>query len=325
MTETDTDARVRGYDHRATYYASDEELLAVAVPFLLDGKDAGEPAVVSLEPERAELARAALPRSTEVTFLVTDDLYARPAAAIKEYRTMMAGFVAAGARDIRIVGEVPKAAIETAWDWWVRYEAAVNHAYDEFPLRSMCAYDVRTTPRHVLDDVARTHPVVAAADGHRPSAHYVEPPDFLAIPRAVRPYPIQLTPPLIELTDPTPSAARRAVRDVNKTTLPDAEIADLMLAVSETVANAVCHGRPPVHVTVWGDADHMVVSVHDTGPGPTDPFAGLLPAANPNIEGNHAGYGLWLVHQLCAHVALHSDEDGFTVRLTAGKPRRDRG
>ncbi|GAB1511017.1 anti-sigma factor RsbA family regulatory protein [Actinophytocola sp. KF-1] len=319
------DARSRGYDHAAVHYTSDEEWLAVAVPFLLEAADAGEPALVSLEPERAELLRTALPRSSDVTFLVNNDIYVRPAAAIKEYRAMMAGFVAAGARDIRIFGEVPKAAIATAWDWWVRYEAAVNHAYDEFPLRSMCAYDVRTTPRHILDDVARTHPFVATPDGwHHASGRYLDPPAFLATPRPIAPHPIQLTAPLVELTDPTPSAVRRAVRDVNPTTLPGSEIDDFLLSVTEIVANAQCHGKPPVTVTVWGDSEHMVVVVHDTGSGPTDPFAGLLPAANPDIGRHHAGFGLWLAHQMCSHVALHRDADGFTVRLTAGNPHHNR-
>ncbi len=314
---TGMDDKQRGYDHSAVYYASDDELLAVAVPFLLRGVDAGEPTMVSLEPERAELVRAALPPSAQVTFLTTNDLYVRPASAIREYRVMMAELVASGASDIRIFGEVPKAAISTAWDWWVRYEAAVNHAYDEFPLRSMCAYDTRTTPSHILDDVARTHPFVATPDGgHHSSGHYIDPPAFLATPRPVTPYPIQHTPPLVELTDPTPSAARRAVHEANKTTLPTSEINDLKLAVSEIVANALCHGRPPVRLTLWADTHHMVITVHDTGTGPTDPFAGLQRAADHGT----GGYGLWLTHQLCSHVALHRDEQGFTVRLTAGNP-----
>ncbi|MEU4746902.1 MEDS domain-containing protein, partial [Actinosynnema sp. NPDC023658] len=197
---TDTDTRQRGYDHAAIYYTSDDELLAVAVPFLRGGVDAGEPTVVSLAPERAELVRRALPRSADVVFTVTDDLYARPAAAIKAYREMMADFVAGGARGIRIVGEVPPAALTTSWDWWARYESAVNHAYDDFPLRSMCAYDTRTTPRHVLDDVARTHPFVATPDGgHHPAGDYVPPPAFLADTRPMTPLPIESTPPLVDL------------------------------------------------------------------------------------------------------------------------------
>ncbi|MCE6995536.1 sensor histidine kinase [Saccharothrix sp. S26] len=314
---TDTDTGRRGYDHAAAYYTSDEDLMAVALPFLLGGLEAGEPTVVSLAPERSELVRRALPRSAEAVFTVTDDLYARPAAAIKSYREMMAGFVADGARGIRILGEIPPVGLSRSWDWWARYESAVNHAYDEFPLRSMCAYDTRTTPRHVLDDVAATHPFVAAPDGaHLIGERYVEPPDFLADPRPMTPYPIERTPPLVELTDPAPAAARRAVVQANRASLSAQEIGNLVLAVSEIVTNAARHGRPPVLFRVWSDTDHVVVTIHDTGAGPTDPFAGLLPA--PDRESG--GLGLWLTHQICHHVALHRDKHGFTVRLTAGDP-----
>jgi anti-sigma regulatory factor (Ser/Thr protein kinase) len=307
----------RGYDHAAIHYASDAELLAVVVPFLNAGLTAGEPTIVSLEPDRAELVRAALPASAETHFLTTGDLYTRPAAAIKSYRDMMAGLVADGASGIRIVGEVPGAAIDTSWDWWARYEAAVNHAYDEFPLRSMCAYDSRTTPPHVLEDVARTHPFLATTDGGRhTNADYVDPLSFLTGPRPMTPSPIQRTAPLLELTDPHPSAARRAVLDADKTGLPAAEIENLVLAVSEIVTNALRHGRPPVHLRIWADTEHMVVTVHDAGHGPDDPFAGLLPA-----DRHVGGRGLWITHQICTHVALHRDDTGFTVRLTAGLPQ----
>ena len=59
------------------------------------------------------------------------------------------------------------------WDWWCRYESAVNDAYDEFPLWGLCTYDTRTTPAAVLADVARTHPTFVTADGGRlPSREY---------------------------------------------------------------------------------------------------------------------------------------------------------
>ncbi|WIX98947.1 sensor histidine kinase [Amycolatopsis mongoliensis] len=303
----------RGYDHAAVHYGSDAELLAVAVPFLEGGLAAGEPTFVSLAPDRAELVRRALSPSADARYLTVDEVYVRPAAAIKSYRELMAGLVAGGAAGIRIFGELPRTAIDRSWDWWARYEAAVNHAYDEFPLRSMCAYDTRTTPRHVLDDVARTHPFVATPGGHRSNAGYVDPPAFLADPRPMTPHPIQHALPLVEFTDPQPPAARRAVLDITKTDLPAGEIDDLVLAVSEIVDNAVRHGRPPVTMRIWADADHMVVTVHDTGEGPGDPFAGLLPAGR-----QIGGRGLWIAHQICSQVTLHRDETGFTVRLIAG-------
>ncbi|WP_396135249.1 hypothetical protein [Amycolatopsis sp. A133] len=59
----------------------------------------------------------------------------------------------------------------------------------------------------------------------------------------------------------------------------------------------------------------MVVSVHDAGEGPTDPFAGLLPA-----DRTTGGRGLWIAHQICSQVTLHRDDTGFTARLVAGRP-----
>ncbi|XVS67827.1 anti-sigma factor RsbA family regulatory protein [Actinosynnema sp. CA-299493] len=316
---TSVNAGERGYDHAAVYYGSYDELLGVVLPFVRAGLDAGEPTVVSLEPDKAELVRAALPDEADVTFLVADDLYARPAAAIKSYRELMAGYVAGGAQRIRIFGEVPRSGLGATWDWWARYEAAVNHIYDEFPLRSMCGYDTRTTPRHVLDDVARTHPFVATADGrHLRNDHYVEPPSFLSAPRALVDLPIQQTPPLVDLTDPAPIAARHAMLAANRTRLSPDEVDDLLLAVTEVVTNALRHGRPPVRLRAWSDAGQLVVTVHDRGSGPDDPFAGLLPAP----DRSSGGFGLWLAHQLCHHVTFAADDDGFTIRLTMGDTHR---
>ncbi|WP_206788999.1 sensor histidine kinase [Amycolatopsis sp. MtRt-6] len=306
----------RGHDHAAVHYGCDEELLAVAVPFLEGGLAAGEPTLVSMEPERAELVRAALPSSARVDYLPTRDRYARPAAAIRSYREMLAGFVAGGAAGIRVFGEIPRLAIDTSWDWWARYEATVNHAYGEFPLRSVCAYDTRTTPSHVLDDVTRTHPFVATpGGGHETNTGYVDPRSFLTGPRPMTPLPIEGKVPLAVLTDPRPADARRAVVASAPVDLPAAEVDDLVLAVSEVVDNAIRHGRPPVKVRIWAGAGQLVVTVHDTGAGPADPFAGLLPA-----DRTIGGRGLWIAHQICSGVTLHRDETGFTARLTAGRP-----
>ncbi|RKR86338.1 anti-sigma regulatory factor (Ser/Thr protein kinase) [Micromonospora pisi] len=306
----------RGYYHEAVYYDSDEELLAVVVPFLLGGVEAGEPTVVSLGERSAALVRGAVADQPGISYLVGDGLYARPAAAIRSYRQLLADYVRDGARQVRIIGEMPRPAFGATWDWWARYEAAINHAYDEFPLWSMCAYDTRITPGGVLRDVARTHPRVATADGGHPrSAGYTDPVEFLGEPRSVTIDPIQGTPPVVELLDPSPAQARAAVAYADHGALSRGEIDDLVVAVSEMVTNAWRHGRPPVRVRFWAGVDRIVVTVSDKGSGPTDPYAGLLPTA----EAASGGRGLWLVHQLCDHVAFDS-RDGFTVRLTVGNP-----
>jgi hypothetical protein len=58
-----------------------------------------------------------------------------------------------------------------------------------------------------------------------------------------------------------------------------------------------------------------VITVTDHGAGPTDPFAGLLPAATASA----GGLGLWLTYQLCSLVTLDKLREGFTIRLIAGK------
>ncbi|MET7422805.1 ATP-binding protein [Dactylosporangium sp. NPDC005555] len=106
--------------------------------------------------------------------------------------------------------------------------------------------------------------------------------------------------------------ARRIVRAAGEGHLGEAKVDDLTLAVSEVVANAYRHGRPPVRLRVWVADGRAVVTVADTGPGPQDPFAGLLPAPSEDS----AGYGLWITHQICDHVSLRRTPEGFTARLT---------
>ncbi|MEU1686601.1 sensor histidine kinase [Micromonospora sp. NPDC005707] len=306
-----------GYYHEAILYDSDEHLLAVVLPFLLGGVEAGEPTVVGFGGHNADLVRRALPAGAAVTFLPGGDLYARPTAAIRAYRKLLGSYVADGARQIRIVGELPPAVLGATWDWWARYESAINHAYDDFPLWSMCAYDTRSTAPGVLADVTRTHPRVALPDGsHVPTDVYTEPASYLAEHRLMRPDPVQGTAPTVELVDPTAAEARDAVRAAHRGQLPADHLDDLVVSVSEVVSNALRHGVPPVRMRLWSAPDRMVVTVHDRGPGPSDPYAGLLPAGN----GAAGGLGLWISHQSCNHVALHRDADGFTVRLTAGNP-----
>lgn len=307
----------RGHVHEAVCYDSADDLLATVLPFLLDGVAAGEPTVVSLGEPHATLVRAALPADSGVRFLSGGDVYARPASAIGAYRRLLAGHVAAGATRIRVVGALPPAALGRTWDWWARYESAVNHAYDEFPVWTMCAYDQRRTPAPVLTDVLRTHPRIALPGRrHVPSAAYTDPLVYLTEPRPVLPDPLQHTAPAVDLIDPSPASSRAATRTLGQGRLSADDLEDLVVAVSETVTNARRYGVPPVRFRLWPGPDRVVVTVDDGGDGPKDPFAGLLPAGT----GLHGGLGLWIVHQSCNHVTMQRGPDGFTVRLTGGNP-----
>jgi anti-sigma regulatory factor (Ser/Thr protein kinase) len=303
----------RGYLHEAAFYSSAAELLDVVLPFLMDGVAAGEPTLAAFGDAHTALIRDALPPDVKVDFLPAGARYVRPASAIREFRSLLAGHVEAGAGQIRLAGELPATLFGTSWDAWARYESAVNHLYDEFPLWSMCAYDRVRTPAYVLDDVARTHPRAAVPGGrHLPHVSYLPPAAFLPLVRTRPGTTGPLAAPHTELHDPSPADARHAVCAADDGRLGPDALDDLTVAVSETVTNAHRHGTPPVTVRVWALPDRLVVSVSDGGPGPADPFAGLLPAG----DGARGGLGLWVTHQCCDHVTEHHAPHGYTVTMT---------
>lgn len=306
----------RGYFHETGFYGSDEEFVDLVVPFLADGLAAKEPVVSAFGPRNQALVREAFGTATDLVFVDADVQYARPATAIRRYRQMLDGYVAAGAAQIRIAGDVPHPGVGVPWDWWARYEAAVNHAYDDFPVWGLCPYDTRLAPPEVLAQVRRTHPRIATSDGHHSNPSFVEPRDFLAGRASSWRDRLESASPAVELTDPMPAQVRAAITALREATgVSDDDVDGLLLSATEAVTNAIRHGTPPVTVRLWGARSRMVVTVTDQGPGPSDPLAGLLPAAKAGTGG---GLGLWIAHQLCAYVTLQRAPDGFTIRLVAG-------
>jgi anti-sigma regulatory factor (Ser/Thr protein kinase) len=308
-----------GLFHEATFYGSDEDFLAVVVPFLHDGVAAGEPSVSLFSERNQELVRSAVGPRSGVVFIDGGRHYTRPAVAIQRHREMLAGYVSAGAVQIRIAGEVPHPGVGVPWEWWARYEAAANEVYDEFPMYGLCSYDTRITPPEVLADVERTHTHVVSSDGHRSrSAVYRNPRDFLAT--AVTPWadPMEASPAAVELFDPSPAEARGAIGRLQQTAaLSEQDLNGLVLSVSEAVTNALVHGRPPVRFRAWVQPGRIVATVTDGGPGPADPVVGMMPAGRPH---GHGGLGLWLTHQMCSYVSLQRGASGFTIRLIAERP-----
>ena len=92
--------------------------------------------------------------------------------------------------------------------------------------------------------------------------------------------------------------------------LPEHRIVDFVIAISEVAANTVKHARSQGSIEIWSDADEIVCEIRDGGV-MADPLAGRQP---PSSDAG-AGYGLWLVRQICDRVDLHSDENGTVVRL----------
>jgi anti-sigma regulatory factor (Ser/Thr protein kinase) len=307
----------RGYFHETAFYGSDDEFLGVIVPFFTDGLEAGEPVVSAFTSSNQRLVREVFGDDHGIWYLGGERQYLRPAGAIRRYRDLFAEHVALGANQIRVAGDVPHPGVGAPWGWWARYEAAVNHAYNGFPVWGMCPYDIRTTPEHVLADVRRTHPHVARGREHSANPTFEDPIAFLlSSPTDGWRDPLEQSPPRLELVGPSSARARNAISEIASTTLPADDCNGLVHSVSEAVTNAIMYGRGPVVMRAWSSPSRVLVTVTDTGDGPMDPYAGLVPSRGyPS-----GGMGLWLMHQMCSFVSLQRGPEGFTVRLVAGVP-----
>jgi anti-sigma regulatory factor (Ser/Thr protein kinase) len=304
-----------GHYHEAGFYSSDEEFHDLIVPFAEEGLAAGEPVIIGYDDRKNALLRSWLSDPAAVTFVGDKGLYATPARAIATYRGLFERHVGSGASQIRIAGDVPHPGNGGTFEGWDRYEAAVNAVWDEFPVWGLCLYDTSTAPAVVLDVVERTHPWIVSPSGQRrASDRYQGLSRFEALP--VVPDPLERTTPTLELVDKPPAAARHAVAWIGRGQIDDAILDDLLIGVSEAVTNAVLYGRPPTTVRIWAAADSIVVSVHDRGRGPADPLAGLVPGVSDIAK---PGLGLWLIHQLGIDVTLNRGDDGYAVRLRAGR------
>ncbi|MCE3555672.1 sensor histidine kinase [Pseudonocardia sp. RS11V-5] len=304
-----------GHVHEGGFYASDAEFLALIVPFVTGGTDAGEPVVIGYDERKCDLLRAELPRTDTVDFIADSGLYATPAGAIEAYRQQFERHVAAGAEQIRIAGDVPHEGNGGRFAGWDRYESAVNAVWQDYPVYSRCLYDATVVAQPVRDVVERTHRRLLTPDGGCTSPRYQEVTEFERLPSSADP--LEGTPPDLRLVDPSLRETRCRVAQAARGQVDPSTVAELLFAVSEAVTNARLHGRPPLVVTGWTGADRIVVRVHDTGSGPPDPLTGLVPAPH-GCTG--AGLGLWLSHQSThIDIDLITAADGFTVRLRGGR------
>jgi anti-sigma regulatory factor (Ser/Thr protein kinase) len=307
----DPEAEGSLFRHSAAIYDTDAGFLAEVVPFVEEGLTARDPVILTLNAAQQGLLASVIGNPHGVEVLVAAQHYAHPLSALRANRTLFEHHLRAGAARVRIVGDLPREDPST-WRNWARYEALCNHHFADLAISALCTYDTRNTSAEVLADVRRLHALLADPDGRRrPSPAYVEPAAFLQEWSRTAADPLEAGTPRVVLTDPEPSDGRRAAAAVAASAGVAAD--GLVTAVSEAVTNAHLHGRPPVTLRAWTSPGRIVITVTDTGPGPSDPFTGLLP---PDVHSLH-GRGLWIANHLCGFVAISADDHGCVVRMVA--------
>jgi anti-sigma regulatory factor (Ser/Thr protein kinase) len=303
------------HGHAAALVASDDDVLAVAVPFLEDGLRAGDLVALNCRPEHAELIGAAMgerlqgvgndPRLSLLGNRAPDAL-----AACERY---LADSVGSRNGRLRILSSIDFGDDPADWREGQRFESVANRFLGP-AVSVVCVYDQRVLPAAVFAGAAATHPVLVSGTTRAASAQFQEP-DVL-VPALPRPRAsVEDAPPLLVVdAAPTLRSLRHALGEVLERVVDDADQReDLHLGASEIAANAFRHGVPPVSARVWADDRTVVVSISDRGSF-DDPFSGFVPAHGTDL--GRGGMGLWLARKLFDHVDLLHGHDGLTVRLS---------
>jgi anti-sigma regulatory factor (Ser/Thr protein kinase) len=296
-----------GFQHQALIYEGADEYVAGTAPFLRAALEAGQPALVAVRKEQAELLRGELGREAGMLrFAPMQEIARNPAAVIPLWRDFVdenPGRAVRGVSELVWADRTP-AEIEECH----RHEALLNLVFAECRSWSLlCPYDACSLADDELERAATTHTLISREGRTEESAAFDAGFDCLAgelPPPRVRPETVSfgLTE-LSEVRKRVTAAGERAGMDAHT-------VADLVIAASELAANSVMHGGGTGTLRLWRENGTLLVEVEDEGR-IEEQLVGRL---RPGIT-QEGGRGLWLANQLCDLVQIRSGETGTMVRL----------
>jgi anti-sigma regulatory factor (Ser/Thr protein kinase) len=298
---------LNGLRHSALVYESQDEYLARAVPFLREGIEAGEGAIVAhTKPGLAMMREALGADATQVTFVDVSSAYTRPARTLAAYHEV---YVEQLQRTptVRAVADVQFGHDPAEWDLWTGYEAVFNRSFDHLPTWVICSYNANGTPDPIIEGVWQTHPEVIADGSWHASDHYEDPDRLL---RRITSVPAPLSglrsiPFGRDVADFREHLARELVVE----SVSEAKALDMLLAASEIATNALEHGGGVEEARVGRAEGRFVCEIVDRGSGFDDPAAGYL------APRTGAGAGLWVARQLTWRIEFLPSPQGFTARI----------
>jgi anti-sigma regulatory factor (Ser/Thr protein kinase) len=293
--------------HNAFLYQSHDDYLARAVPFLTEGLEAGEGAIVAhTRPGLAMIREALGSDATHVNFVDVSSAYTRPARTVAAYHKVYAEQLGKAPK-LRAVADVQFGPDPREWAQWTGYEAVFNRSFGHLPAWVLCSYNANGTPDPIIEGVWQTHPEVIDGNTWTTSALY-EDPD--AVLRRMTPPPEEL-PGLRSIPfggDPE-QLRERLAPELIAAGIGEAKTLEMLLAATEIAANAIEHGSGIEHVRVGHALGRFVCEIADRGPGFDDPAAGYL------APRDGLGSGLWVARQLTRRIEFFRSSRGFTARI----------
>ncbi|RSN63489.1 anti-sigma regulatory factor [Amycolatopsis sp. WAC 04182] len=288
-------------------YSGDSEYLDGTIPYILEGLKHDEPVAVAVPGRNLTLIEAALGDSAaEVELIDMSEAGRNPGRILPG---VLLAFADNRPGPVRIIGEpiwAGRSAVE--YPACAQHEALINFAFGDRDLSILCPYDRTRLGDDVLADAERTHPILAGADGDRPSAGYA--PDAV-VEKYNLPLPEPRSADAFRFDLGRLSAVRRfAQTRAEESGLAQDRVEDLVLAVAELSANSVLHGSGNGVVRVWRDEGHVLCEVIDEGT-LSDPLAGRRPAS----PGQLGGRGLVLVNQVADLVRQYLRPGSTVTRI----------
>ena len=188
----------------------------------------------------------------------------------------------------------------------MKHEALVQLAVGALDAQILCPYNAAELGPALIDGARHAHPEIfergrrgpssgyRAGGGVRPEAELPPPPAAAeVIAYRSRLYPVRVL----------------VGRYAERAGLPADRRADLVLAVSELIANTLAHTAGGGTAHIWTSGHEVICQVHDGG-WITDPLAG-----RKRPPPDSAGQGLWVVNHVSDLVEMRSGPAGTTTRL----------
>jgi len=283
--------------------------MIAAVPFLREGLERGEPAMVAVRAEQIRALRGALGEAADpIRFVDMAELGRNPGRIIPAWRD----FLTANRRPVRGLGE-PVWAGRRAEELveCQLHEALLNVAFaDAEGFRLLCPYDRSALDEVVLREACCIHPSIV--DGSRTWRS----PGYRTGDELLAPFDAPLPPPraAVEVL----AYDRRSLDDLRASVAARSAVAglepprasDFVLAVNEAAANSIRHGGGNGVLRMWEEGDALICEIRDRGL-VVDPLVGR---SRPALT-QAGGWGVYIAHQVCDLVQLRSDRLGTVVRL----------
>src|SRR5690348_14038892 len=145
--------------HGAAVVGTQEELLAIALPYLEEGLRGGELTVLTCPPDTVDLLRRELgaTASTVVDDSTLSLIGARPPDVFTHVRQYSERAQAEQRPGLRVLAETVVASSAERWREEMRVDAVFNEVMSDLPVTAVCIFDRQRMPADVVTSAALTH------------------------------------------------------------------------------------------------------------------------------------------------------------------------